>query len=102
MEVNAEKRPQTAAIVQHGLDKLGEYEEYNQASNAYTLATSMWQYYAEGTCPNFTLVINPRYKHKWFKDHLPKQANAAETLFLAEVRNFIILKILSIVSLADA
>lgn len=35
-------KPVVQGIVQPGLDKFSEYEEHNHASDAYTLATSMF------------------------------------------------------------
>lgn len=86
-ESDKDDHPETAEIVQAGIDKLEEYSERISAIPAYVLAMSS-QFNFNLTVSILTLnliVLNPSIKLGWFNKYKPEKATWAKKLLLQEV-----------------
>jgi len=64
--------PETAHIVQKGIDKLESYRDRVQNTPAYILS----------------MLINPAVKLRWFEKHWPERVQEVKDLFLRELRHY--------------
>ena len=82
-----EEHPETAHIVQPGLDKLAEYCTHAGLVLAYVLAMGMsliamyiaWPYLPIGT------AVNPSQKLDWFQNHIPEKYGNTKAIFVQAV-----------------
>lgn len=79
--------PETAFIVEAGLNKLEGYRDRADLAPAYVLAMSMHVSSHSDTTPADAMitVINPAMKLEWFRKHQPENVESAKQLFLREV-----------------
>jgi hypothetical protein len=81
--------PETAILIQPGLDKLVEYQGYADANPTYILATGMLKRQSMLLLLTYIplIVLNPRLKLRWFIENAPHETNRAKGIVLAEVLN---------------
>ncbi|KAF7372180.1 HAT family dimerization domain-containing protein [Mycena venus] len=66
------ENPETADIIQQGLDKLGSYQERLERVPAYTLA----------------MIVNPRIKLRWLSQYWPEKLEWAKQLFKNALKEY--------------
>jgi hypothetical protein len=86
------KNPETAAIVDEGLEKLEEYRAWTDFVPAYVLAMSSWLHSYLSLFLSVHIpfpVINPAVKLDWYEEHMPEKVQQAKDLFIQEANQFI-------------
>src|SRR5262245_28416962 len=79
--------PNTAPIIDAGLQKLEEYRERADLVPAFVLAMGKHHFIFlfDSLNTDELLVINPTIKLEWIRKHMPDKLDAAKQLFLREV-----------------
>ena len=95
-EEHQEDHPDTANIVQQGLDKLADYQNRVDDVPAYVLAmgnfTSNFHFCAIGLYRKHQIpsVVNPSIKLRWYENFRPHELASVKQLVLREVCESII------------
>ena len=79
--------PNTASIIQPGLDKLAEYKNFANTTHAYIIATSRFLKLNTLLFTYSIIVLNPMCKLEWFEQFMPEFVATATNIFKNEVCN---------------